>query len=64
MCGPICQPQGVNVYKTREVGLKGTETANVKPAECVFMCVYVCPFGVCMCVLTCVYYVHVPRTKP
>ena len=48
-----CMPaRGVNACKTWEVGPKGTETANVKPAECVFMCVHlVCVHmcGLCAC---------------
>lgn len=45
MCGPGCQPHGVNAYKMWEGGLK--ETANVKAAGCFLMCVHVCAFGVC-----------------
>lgn len=48
VCGPVCQPQGVNAYKTGEVGLKGTETANVKPAECACMCVHLVCAHVCV----------------
>lgn len=57
--GPVCQSQGVNAYKTWEVGLKGAETANVKPAECFRVCVHVCAFGVCSCVS----HVQVLRTE-